>query len=403
MKSRKNEDLSRISRELLHLQSTLMREQKRISIVLKSKDRVLDLQAREIVRLRRLNESLEAYIGKEHPERQTTNDELMNVGAASSVASTEDEEDGENKVPKFVIQPHKPVIVTDAESPQNKFVVPLPPPRSKINLKDDRIVGQVAGVPRPRPRRMKGEERRVKFDSSSSPPPAVTGTSISFIEASPELLDNAFVRTPCSVVSTNLTVGELLRKPFRHHSKFNYKFEVAQARPKDEKQQKDGDAFSDYGSMKGDCKSSTSSTSSLASRLSPNTSANTSASMRRSFSQFLEEAGLDSKSLEVMVDESKGEGEEAETSNQMEVSSNLSSPNESNKENESLENEEAPPLNASKSPSFMLTNHRNFKKPSDVKLKSKIRAVISELSVLEEQQMDEDGKIKVKYWSDETV
>eukprot|EP00095_Tigriopus_kingsejongensis_P000355 maker-scaffold1125_size61249-snap-gene-0.15 protein:Tk00355 transcript:maker-scaffold1125_size61249-snap-gene-0.15-mRNA-1 annotation:"PREDICTED: hypothetical protein LOC100748446" len=53
------------------------------------------------------------------------------------------------------------------------------------------------------------------------------------------------------------------------------------------------------------------------------------------------------------------------------------------------------------SPSWMLTNHKEHRKPSDVKSRAKFRSVVSDLTVLEEHQLNGNGKVtKVMYWSE---
>ncbi|XP_059094140.1 uncharacterized protein LOC131889140 isoform X1 [Tigriopus californicus] len=54
------------------------------------------------------------------------------------------------------------------------------------------------------------------------------------------------------------------------------------------------------------------------------------------------------------------------------------------------------------SPSWLLTNHKHFRKPSEVKSRDKIRTVVSDLTVLEEHQFNNaNGKVtKVMYWSE---
>lgn len=54
------------------------------------------------------------------------------------------------------------------------------------------------------------------------------------------------------------------------------------------------------------------------------------------------------------------------------------------------------------SPSWLLTNHKHFRKPSEVKSRDKIRAVVSDLTALEEHQFNKtNGKVtKVIYWTE---
>ena len=56
------------------------------------------------------------------------------------------------------------------------------------------------------------------------------------------------------------------------------------------------------------------------------------------------------------------------------------------------------------SPSWMLTNHRQFKKPSDVKNRSRMRSVVGDLTVLEESEVNSEGEVtRVNYWTEQNL
>ena len=133
-KSRETE-LTRISRELIYLQSNLQKKQKKLKSVLGEKDAEIAARDSKIEELTRrlLERQLPMPPGADHllPCVTKSGLETPESTASSSSSSSSEEDSGRGRVPKFEIKP-----LRRPSSPSRQKIMlppPLPPPRPSHN------------------------------------------------------------------------------------------------------------------------------------------------------------------------------------------------------------------------------------------------------------------------------
>ncbi len=141
MEKFREQELSRISRELLYLQANLQKKQKALNKVLKDKDAEIARQAEEIESLRK--EQISARI----PLPPSPAKSGLETPASTSSSSDEGTPKRKSAVPKFCIKPKKSPArcLLDMDDAQVLLPPPLPPPR--VNTRFRRKMPPFRGHP----------------------------------------------------------------------------------------------------------------------------------------------------------------------------------------------------------------------------------------------------------------